>query len=68
MRETKKSDHAYDISQEGKGRECKRKLECQLIDKMQQEFRTMQEVISGNEEENVDERLGEFESFNYVLL
>ena len=39
-----------------------------LIDKTQQEFRTMQKVFSGYEEENGDERLGEIESFNYVLL
>ena len=40
-----------DISQECKSGECKSKLECKLIDKTQQEFGTMQEVITGNEEE-----------------
>ena len=39
-----------------------------MIDKTQQEFRTMQEVSSGYEEENGDERLGEIESFNYVFV
>ena len=34
---------------------------------MQQEFRTLQDVFIGYEEENEDERLGEFESFNYVF-
>ena len=34
---------------------------------MQQEFRTMQEVLSGYEEENRDNRLGEIESFYSVF-
>ena len=37
------------------------------MDKTQQEFGTIQEVIDGNEEENGDEIFGEIESFNYVL-
>ena len=52
VRERKESDHVNDISRECKGRECKSKLECKLIDKTQQEFRTMQEMFSGYEEEN----------------
>ena len=67
VRERKKSGHAHDISRDCKGRECKSKLEGKFIDKTLQEFRTMQEVFSGYEEENGDERLGEIESFNYVF-
>ena len=68
MRERKESGHTHDIRRVCKGRECKSKLEGKLIDKTQQEFRTMQEVFSSYEEENGDERIGEIESFNYVLL
>ena len=61
VRKRKESGHAHDISRECRGRECKSKFECKLIDKTQQQFRTMQEVFSGYEEENGDERLGEIE-------
>ena len=59
VRERKESGHANDISRECKGRECTSKLQGKLIDKTQQEFRTMQQVFIGYEEENGDERLGE---------
>ena len=59
----KKNGHAHDISRQCEGRECKRKLECKWIDKTQQEFRIMQKVLGGYEEENGDERVGEIESF-----
>ena len=50
MRERKESDHERDISRECEGREFKRKLKGKWIDKSQQEFRTIQEVLGGCEE------------------
>ena len=59
MRDRKESGYERDIRREWEGRECKRKLEGKWVDKTQQEFRTIQEVLGGYEEENGDESVGE---------
>ena len=68
VRERKESGYARDISRECEGRECKRKLESKWIDKTQQEFRTMQEVLGEYDEENGDERLVKLNHFIPFLL